>query len=254
MGFPAFTVYPAIDLRGGRVVRLRQGDPNRQTVFDDDPGAAARRWLSAGAGWLHVVNLDGAFGEEEEANHSALEAILRAAAEHDARVQFGGGLRSAQHIADALSAGVDRVVIGTAAVENPALLQEAIETYGPDRIAAGVDARDGLVRIRGWAESTPVRAVDLALRLQNFGLRRLIFTDVARDGTGGGLNLLATLAIAATTGLQVIASGGVNALADLEHALEAGLAGVIVGRALYEGRIRLDDLRAFLKKAAEEAE
>lgn len=253
MKHSTFTIFPAIDLRSGQVVRLQQGDPDRQTVYGRDPGAVARHWMAAGAVWLHVVNLDGAFGEKDQANRRALAEILRAAGESGVRVQFGGGLRSTDDIRAVIEAGVDRIVLGTLVVENPEILQQAIETYGPERVAAGVDARSGLVRIRGWQEGTAVRAVDLAARLQQFGLRWLIFTDVARDGLGSGLNLPATVEIARETGLQVIASGGVKQLKDLEEAREAGLAGAIVGRALYEGDISLEEFRAALTQPGDDS-
>jgi phosphoribosylformimino-5-aminoimidazole carboxamide ribotide isomerase len=232
-----FTVFPAIDLRQGVVVRLKQGDPHRQTIYDREPVTAARRWLEAGAGWLHVVNLDGAFGEKDSDNRRALEGILHVCSEYQARVQFGGGLRSVDAIHKTLELGVCRVVLGTLAVEQPQVFQAVVLEYGADRVAAGIDARDGLVRTRGWAEATLVSAVELASHLSGFGLRWLIYTDVARDGIGSGLNLPATLEIASLTGLKVIASGGVEGPADIRRAQAAGLAGVITGRALYEGRL-----------------
>ena len=239
-----FTLYPAIDLRQGRVVRLKQGDPGRQTVYADDPAAVARRWLEAGARWLHVVNLDGAFGEEDAANRQALAAILSVAANFGAHVQFGGGMRSLEAVGAALGMGVTRVVLGTVAVERPEVLDQALARFGPDRVVAGVDARDGLVRVRGWQKGTELRAVDLATRLAQRGLRWLVFTDVARDGLQTGPNVSATVALARATGLQVIASGGVRSLEDLRR-LQAhrddGIVGVIIGRALYEGNFSLTE-------------
>lgn len=238
----AFIVYPAIDLRHGQVVRLKQGDPARQTAYSDDPARTAARWLEAGAGWLHVVNLDGAFGESDSANHSALRSILRVAAECEARVQFGGGLRSLEMIAAALDLGVDRAVIGTLAVESPEVLAEALTRFGADRLAAGIDARGGRVQVRGWQAEGGIAAADLARQMRTLGLRTVIFTDVTRDGLGGGLNIAATRALADVAGLDVIASGGVHKLQDVLAARQAGLAGAIVGRALYEGTISLTDL------------
>jgi phosphoribosylformimino-5-aminoimidazole carboxamide ribotide isomerase len=234
----AFTVYPAIDLRQGRVVRLAQGDPERETSYASDPRRVAERWCAAGATWLHVVNLDGAFGESGEANQRALRSIL----ETSARVQFGGGLRTLAAIRTALDLGVDRVVLGTAAVERPALVRDALERYGPDSIAVGVDAEDGIVKIRGWQDATDVKAVDLAGDWAAMGGRWLIFTDVSRDGMGSGVNVAATAALAASTELQVIASGGVASAEDVVRVREAGLSGVIIGRALYEGQIDLQSL------------
>jgi phosphoribosylformimino-5-aminoimidazole carboxamide ribotide isomerase len=233
-----FTVFPAIDLRAGRVVRLAQGDPNRQTTYADDPTAVAERWKSEGAEWLHVVNLDGAFGDDTGANARALGAILAVGL----KVQFGGGLRHEASLRAALDAGVSRAVIGTAAIENPTLVDWALAAFGPERIAVGIDALEGKVRIKGWAEETATTALHLAQDLRSRGLAWCVFTDVARDGIGTGVNVTATTAIAQATGLWVIASGGVNRADDVQRVREAGLAGVIVGRALYEGQVKLGDL------------
>ena len=234
-----FSIYPAIDLRRGQVVRLQEGDPGRETRYSPDPAETARRWLAAGARWLHVVNLDGAFGEADRANREALTRILNVTSEAGARLQFGGGLRSMPAIQAALELGVERVVLGTVAVEQPQVLQEALQRFGPQRVAAGLDARQGMVQVRGWKESAPLLATDLAVSLENLGLRWLIFTDVARDGLGTGLNLPATLELASQASLEIIASGGVRDEADVRRCKEAGLAGVIVGRALYEGKVDL---------------
>lgn len=235
--YPVFTVFPAIDLRGGQVVRLQQGDPSRQTHYSTDPAAAARRWIAAGARWLHVVNLDGAFDQPDNANQSALRAILQEAVQTSTRVQFGGGLRTVEAIRAALDLGVARIILGTAAVEQPDLLARALGEWGGDRIGASLDAREGYVQVRGWASPTPLLAVDAAGQLREAGLRWLVFTDIARDGLQTGLNLPATVALARSSGLAVVASGGVSQLADVQAAKESGLAGAIVGRALYEGRI-----------------
>lgn len=237
-------VYPAIDLRNGKVVRLKEGDPRRLTAYSDDPLETAQRWLEAGARWLHVVNLDGAFGESDDANRAALESILRLGA----RVQFGGGLRSLEAITRALDLGVSRVIFGTAAVENPDLVAEALARFGTDSIAVSIDARDELVCTRGWQAEGGVTALDLALRLRTLrpaqgsalGLRTVIFTDIRRDGLGGGLNLAATRELANASGLDVIASGGVRSIEDVRAVKEAGLAGVIIGRALYDGTVELE--------------
>lgn len=232
-----FTVFPAIDLRGGKVVRLAQGDPDRQTVYDDDPRAVAERWQAEGAQWLHVVNLDGAFGESSISSLQSLVAIVSLGCP----VQFGGGLRDEASLRRAFEAGVVRVVLGTAAIENPALVEWALREFGPERVAVGIDARDGLVRVRGWAEASAVTALELAQRLRAQGVTWCVFTDVARDGVGAGVNVPATSELARASGLRVIASGGVNGLADLQQAREAQLAGVIIGRALYENKLRLEE-------------
>ena len=236
-----FTVFPAIDLRKGMVVRLKQGQLERQTTYATDPAEIAHRWLSAGARWLHVVNLDGAFGETDSENLDALMKVLQVVSEFDAQLQFGGGIRSLSAVQKTLEMGVSRVVLGTAAVEKQDLLDEAIENFGQERIAASVDALDGIVRIQGWSKTTSFTALDLSRQLAQRKLRWLIFTDVARDGMGAGINLTATTEIAHSSRLNVIVSGGVRSIEDLHSARRTGFAGVIVGRALYDGRINLED-------------
>ena len=232
-----FIIFPAIDLRGGEVVRLKEGDPNRQTRYASDPAAVARRWLEAGADWLHVVNLDGAFEQPDAANRAALQAILRTAKEFGARVQFGGGLRSLAMVEDILQLGVTRAVLGTLVIQQPALLKEALQRWGAERIAVSLDARGGKVAVRGWQQATELNALDLAVQFARDGLRWLVFTDIARDGLQTGLNLPATADLARASGLRLIASGGVASQADLDGSRAAGLAGAIVGKALYEGAL-----------------
>ena len=240
-----FTIYPAIDLRQGRVVRLAQGDPARETAYGLDPMRVARQWEVAGAQWLHVVNLDGAFGETGVENQRALSQIL----ETSLSVQFGGGIRDMAALTRALDLGVSRAVVGTAYVEEPGFVIAALDRYGPDRVALGIDARDGAVRIRGWQEAAPLQALDLARRWSDDGGRWLIFTDISRDGMGYGVAVDATAALARETGLNVVASGGVRSIDDVRRVREAGLSGVIIGRALYEGQV---DLAATLQVAKEE--
>lgn len=233
----SFTIYPAIDLRGGKVVRLKEGDPTRLTAYSDDPVETARRWLDSGATWLHVVNLDGAFGETDSANLAALENISQLGA----HVQFGGGLRSLAAIERAIGLSVSRVVLGTVAIEEPDLVADAVNRFGVEKVAVGIDMREGIVRVRGWKKSSGIKAKDLALHMRTLGLRTVIFTDVSRDGLGSGLNILSTRQLAQTSGLEVIASGGVHSLDDVIAARDAKLAGVIIGRALYEGTIDLKE-------------
>jgi phosphoribosylformimino-5-aminoimidazole carboxamide ribotide isomerase len=233
----SFTIYPAIDLRAGRVVRLEEGDPSRMTVYKDDPAETARQWLDAGAAWVHVVNLDGAFGVNDVENRLALDEILKSGA----KIQFGGGMRSLDAIERAIKLGVSRVILGTIAVEQADIVAAALEIYGEDRIAVGIDARDGLVRVRGWQANSGVSATGLALQVRNLGLRTVIFTDVSRDGLGSGLNIPSSRELAELSGLDVIASGGVHTMDDVIAAKQAGLAGVIIGRALYEGTIDLKE-------------
>lgn len=230
-------IYPAIDLRDGWVVRLRQGDPSRETAYSDDPAAVARRWADAGATWVHVVNLDGALGEGSAANLAALGRIVPAGL----RVQFGGGLRQFSDLRRVLELGVARVVVGTAAVEDPALVERALDGFGAQRVAIGIDARSGSVRTRGWQQATEITPGELGRRWADAGARWIIYTDVARDGMGTGLSVAATAALARATGVHVIASGGVRSLEDVRSTFEAGLSGVIIGRALYEGQVALTD-------------
>ncbi len=233
-----FTIYPAIDLRNGRVVRLQYGDPDKQTVFGDDPAAMGQKWLDAGAEWLHVVNLDGAFDEKGAANWSVLSELCRLGA----KVQFGGGIRSLADVERALDAGVSRVILGTAAVENPDLVAEVMARFGAARVAVGIDARDGAVKTRGWVKDTAVTPTQLGQQMKECGVQTVIYTDISRDGVLTGVNAVATAQLAQETGLNAIASGGVASLDDILrcHALRRqGVSGVIVGRALYEGKIDL---------------
>jgi phosphoribosylformimino-5-aminoimidazole carboxamide ribotide isomerase len=231
----SFTVYPAIDLRGGKVVRLKEGDPARMTLYSDDPAETAQKWLEMGAAWLHVVNLDGAFGESDNTNRDALKSILKLGA----RVQLGGGIRSLDAVDAALSLGVSRVILGTIAIEQPEIVRDSLTRFGAERIAVGIDARDGLVRTYGWKDNSGVPALDLALQMRTFGLATVIFTDVSRDGMGGGLNIPATRELSEKSQLNVIASGGVHTIEDVVAAKDAGLAGCIIGRALYDGTVDL---------------
>ncbi len=239
-------VYPAIDMRGGRCVRLRQGDFAAETVFADDPADAARRWVDEGAAWLHVVNLDGALGEvgADSPNLAALERILRVV---PAPVQFGGGVRSLEDVARLLGLGVARVILGTVAVRQPEVVAEAVAQHGAERVAVGIDARDGRVTVQGWTEAAETTAPELAARMAALGVRHAIYTDVGRDGMLVGVNVEGTVGLARASGLQVIASGGVASLDDV-RALKAredeGIAGVIIGMALYRGAIRLPEALA----------
>lgn len=233
-----FTIYPAIDLRHGRVVRLQHGDPEQQTVFSHDPVATARRWLADGAEWLHVVNLDGAFDEGGAANWEALAHICNL----EVQVQFGGGLRTLHDVARAFDVGVSRVVLGTAAVEEPSLVSRSIGIRRPEHIAVGIDVRDGRVRTHGWVQDSAHTPAKLGRRMAELGVQIAIYTDISRDGVLAGVNAAVAAEVAQATGLQVIASGGVASLADIAHCqalADKGVAGVITGRAVYDGRINL---------------
>jgi phosphoribosylformimino-5-aminoimidazole carboxamide ribotide isomerase len=238
-----FDVIPAIDLRGGRVVRLLQGDFARETAYGDDPVAVAKEWDRRGARWIHVVDLDGA----KEGRPRHLDLVGRMAAEIRARIQLGGGLRATEDIASAFKQGVGRVVLGTAAIREPKFLQAAA-VWHPGKVALGIDARQGLVAIEGWQEPTGVRATVLAHRYAHLPLAAVIYTDIARDGMLGGPDASGLVEVAKASGHAVIASGGVSSQEDIQalRALEPqGVAGVIVGKALYEGAITLEEaLRA----------
>lgn len=232
----SLTLFPAIDLKDGQCVRLRRGAMDQATVYAEDPAAQARAWAAAGFSWLHVVDLNGAFAGRP-VNGEAVRAIL---ASVHLPVQLGGGIRDLAGIEAWLHAGVRRVILGSAAAKNPALVHEACRAF-PGRIAIGIDARNGFVATEGWAETTSLAATDLALRLQDAGAAALIYTDIARDGMLTGLNLEQTVVLARLVATPVIASGGVAGLADLEALRDAApgtsLTGVIVGRALYDGRL-----------------
>lgn len=233
-----FTIYPAIDLRNGRVVRLQLGDPNKQTIFGDDPAAMGRQWLAAGAEWLHVVNLDGAFDEAGAANWAALPQLTQLGAQ----VQFGGGIRTLADVERALAAGAARVILGTTAVENPQLVAQAIAQFGADKVVVGIDARDGRVKTRGWLHDTAVTPAQLGQQMKELGVQTIIYTDISRDGVLTGVNATATAQLAQATGLSVIASGGVAALDDITRCAALagqGVVGVITGRAIYDGRLDL---------------
>jgi phosphoribosylformimino-5-aminoimidazole carboxamide ribotide isomerase len=235
-----FDIYPAIDIRHGKVVRLQEGDPNRQTVFGDDPVSVAQRWAAAGAHWIHVVNLDGAFDDVRQA--AGFDAMLARLCQVGPRVQFGGGVRSLDRIGAVLNAGVARVVLGTAAVEQPQLVRGALARFGASAIAVGLDTRAGRVRTRGWQTDGGVSAIDLGQQMKQSGVELLIHTEIERDGLLTGADVKASVDLAQACGLQVIVSGGVASLDDVQRARAnepQGIVGVIVGRALYQGAIEL---------------
>ena len=235
-------LYPAIDLKDGACVRLLRGDMDAATVFGTDPAAQAARFAAAGARWLHLVDLNGAFAGRP-VNGEAVQAILQAV---DLPVQLGGGIRDMGTIEGWLGRGVARVILGTVAVENPDLVAEAAAAF-PGRIAVGIDARGGRVATRGWAEQTGIAATDLARRFEDAGVAAIIYTDIDRDGAMQGPNVAATHALARAVSIPVIASGGVSSLADLIALRDAGsIAGAISGRALYAGALGLSEALAAL--------
>jgi phosphoribosylformimino-5-aminoimidazole carboxamide ribotide isomerase len=238
-------LYPAIDLMGGQVVRLKQGRASEKTVYSDDPVAVAREWEERGGDWLHIVDLDAAFGGK----HANLDIVRALAAAVSLPVQMGGGMRDEDAIAAALEAGVSRVVIGTRAAEDPDFVRRAITRFGGDKIAVGIDARDSKVAVKGWAETTELDALKLAAELGQTGLGALIYTDIATDGMLRGPNLAAMSAMVASAGCPVIASGGVSSASDIAALGRIkGLSGAIIGKALFDGLIKGN-----LKKAWQEA-
>jgi phosphoribosylformimino-5-aminoimidazole carboxamide ribotide isomerase len=229
-------IYPAIDLRGGQVVRLKEGDPNRQTIFSSDPLGVARNWIDQGAAWLHIVNLDGAFDQQSD-NLRVLEQI----ATLGIPIQFGGGLRSTRTVKQAIDAGASRVVLGTAAAENPSFAAELTVTYGVERVAVALDSRDNKVAVHGWQRDTDVTPAEIGQTFASMGIRHALFTDVSQDGSLGGANLEATVTLARETGLSVIASGGITTADELRQLTAYGdlIGGAVIGMALYQGRITL---------------
>jgi phosphoribosylformimino-5-aminoimidazole carboxamide ribotide isomerase len=242
-------LFPAIDLKDGSCVRLVQGDMAQATIFNDNPAEQALIFEREGFEYLHLVDLDGAFAGKP-VNADAVKAILDVVS---IPVQLGGGIRDLRTIERWLEKGVERVIIGTAAVRDPDLVREAARLY-PGRIAVGIDARKGLVAIEGWAQVAQMSAIDLACRFEDAGVAAIVYTDISRDGVMKGLNIEATLALAEATSVAVIASGGLASLADVARLLEpdcARLAGAITGRALYDGRLDAGEALALIKNRAD---
>ena len=233
-------IIPAIDLRNGRCVRLAQGRRDRTTVYDADPLQTAERFVNSGARWLHIVDLDRAFGERESVNRQVVREIVTRL---PVPVQFGGGLRALTDVGEMIDAGVARVVIGTIAVEDPATMIEMVERFG-EQVCVGVDARAGQVMTRGWEQSATVSAVALAQAVAAAGIKRIVYTDIARDGMLTGLNVAQTCEVARASGLQVTASGGVASREDIKQLISAGeplVDSVIIGKAFYEEKFTLEE-------------
>ena len=238
-------ILPAIDLKEGCCVRLEQGLMEKDTVYHDDPAAQARIWQEQGGEFLHIVDLDGAFAGVPK-NREAIKAIVAAI---DIPCELGGGVRDLETIEAYLALGVDRVILGTVAKENPALVEEACRKF-PGRIVVGIDAKDGLVAVRGWADVTEKQATELAREMEGFGVEAIIYTDIARDGMMQGPNIKATKALAEAICIPVIASGGVSSLKDIRNLMEieaSGVTGVITGKAIYSGAIDLRKAVALTK-------
>lgn len=227
-------IYPAIDIRGGRAVRLVEGDYQRETVFDTDPLDAAHRWQADGAEWIHIVDLDGA----RDGIRANAETIARIRDDISVPIQLGGGLRTMSDISEVATLGIDRMVIGSAAVSNPDLVREAVAKFG-DRIAVGLDARDGMLATHGWREQSSVSVIEACARFADMGVQHIIFTDIGRDGRLEGPNIDALINVAAAFQADVIASGGVSSLDDIQAIRATNVSGVIVGAALYHKRFTL---------------
>ncbi|MEH7413739.1 1-(5-phosphoribosyl)-5-[(5-phosphoribosylamino)methylideneamino]imidazole-4-carboxamide isomerase [Neobacillus drentensis] len=232
----SLTIYPAIDMRGGKCVRLLQGDYDKETIYGDSPFEMAKSFAAAGAEWIHMVDLDGA----KDGKRVNDRFVIEAAQNLDAKVQIGGGIRSEEDILHYLENGVDRVIIGSIAVSNPEFAIEMIEKYGA-KIAVGIDAKNGYVATHGWLDTSSVKAIELGKRFADAGAETFIFTDIATDGTLAGPNIDAVWELAEVTGKNVIASGGVSSLADLQAIAKKGIRGAIVGKALYENRFTLKE-------------
>ncbi len=232
-------IYPAIDLKGGKCVRLYKGDMEQDTVYNDNPAAQGLDWSRSGFSWIHVVDLDGAVSGKP-VNQAAVRSIIEAV---DIPVQLGGGIRTLDQIKMWLDEGVSRVILGTVAVRDPELVKKACYEF-PDQIVVGIDARNGKVAVEGWVEESDMEATVLAQIFEDVGVSAIVYTDIDRDGTGQGLNMISTIQLAQSTSIPVIASGGVGSTADLElvrDAGEYGVNGVIVGKALYDGRVSPED-------------
>lgn len=236
-------IYPAIDLKNGQCVRLYKGDMKKETIYNDNPAAQALEWARSGFSWVHVVDLDGAVNGAP-ANHSAVRKIIESV---DVPVQLGGGIRTMAQIEKWLAEGISRVILGTVAVRDPELVKTACYEF-PGQIVVGIDARNGKVAVEGWTQESDMQATELAKVFEDVGVSTIIYTDIDRDGTGQGVNVVSTIALAQSTSIPVIASGGVGSLDDLRLVREAaqyGVEGVVVGKALYDGRIEpMDALKA----------
>lgn len=230
-------LYPAIDMKNGQCVRLRQGEFKDITVYSDSPEKVAAYWQEKGATFLHLVDLDGALAGRCVNE----EAIRRIASAVSLPIEIGGGIRSREDVEHMLGLGVKRVIMGTKAVEHPEFLKEMIEQFGEDAIAAGVDAKNGMVAVEGWEKVSSLTASSLCLKMKEYGVKHIVYTDISRDGMLSGPNVEATKRLTQDTGLDIIASGGVSCMEDLKNLYEAGIRGAIIGKALYENRIDLTE-------------
>jgi phosphoribosylformimino-5-aminoimidazole carboxamide ribotide isomerase len=235
-----FTIYPAIDLREGIVVRLRKGNPNNQTTYSNDAKVVANNWLEAGAKWLHLVNLDGAFGDNTKLNWDAINQII-IATKNKISIQLGGGIRDLASIDKVLSAGINRVILGTAIIENIDFAKQAIKKFGREKIVFGLDAKNRKLMTRGWQSNSGIQLNEFIKKLSSIGAATIIYTNIDTDGMGTGNDIDTTVEMVKLSDMQVIASGGIGSLADVKKVKSAGINGLIIGKALYDKKFTLEE-------------
>lgn len=231
-------IYPAVDIKNGKCVRLKQGNFDNVTIYEQNPVKAAQNWIEQGATYLHIVDLDGAKQGNSE-NEKIIADIVKLS---DVPVQTGGGVRSLEDIERKLSKGVSRVILGTIAVKQQELVQKAVQKFGADKIVVGIDAKQGKVAIAGWEEVSNISALELCFTMKKYGVKTIIYTDIAKDGMMSGVNLESTKEMIQKTGMNIIASGGISSMQDLENVKNINVSGVIVGKALYQGALHLKDI------------
>lgn len=236
-------IYPAIDIKNGQCVRLKQGKFDNVTVFNENPKDAAKKWIDYGASYIHIVDLDGARYGKSFTNEIIKDIINK----YNIKIQTGGGIRTIKDIEEKINAGVSRVIIGTASIKNPELVKEAVKVF-KDKIAVGVDAKNGMVAIDGWENISDIKAIDLCLKMKSYGVKTIIYTDISKDGMMSGPNVEATQEIIEKTGMEIIASGGISNIKDIESIKNINAQGVIIGKALYNGAINLKDIIDIFEK------
>ncbi len=237
-------IYPAVDIKNGKCVRLKQGNFDAVTVYEQNPVKAAQNWIAQGASYLHIVDLDGA-KQGNSQNEAIIAEIVKLS---DVPVQTGGGVRSLEDVERKLSKGVARVILGTVAVRQPELVRQAVQKFGADKIVVGIDAKNGKVAVAGWEEVSHLSALELCLQMKTYGIKTIIYTDIAKDGMMSGVNIDATKELIEKTGLDIIASGGISNKQDLEKVQDIGAQGVIVGKALYQGTLQLKEITSVFER------
>lgn len=231
-------IYPAVDIKNGKCVRLKQGNFDDVTVYEQDPVKAAKKWIEQGASYLHIVDLDGA-KQGDSQNEQIIADIVKLS---DVPVQTGGGVRSLEDIERKLSKGVARVILGTVAIKQPEIVEQAVQKFGADKIVVGIDAKNGNVAVAGWEEVSDVSALELCLKMKQYGIKTIIYTDIAKDGMMSGVNIDSTKELVQKTGMDIIASGGISNMQDLQNVQNIKAQGVIVGKALYQGALKLEEI------------